>query len=309
MRNQFPVGEGYIGMVAKTRKPMISARLEDDARFVREAIVKAGFHQIACIPLLSGENLMGVMSVAAKAKDAIDNRIVEMMAAVGTWAGLAIENARLHTDARRLAVLEERDRIGMDLHDGVIQSIYGLGLSLENALLSFNEDSIEAKRRVQSTIDGLNQVIRDLRAYILDLKPRQMGEAGLVGGIQRLVAEFKAHTSAEVQFTYTEKGLKNLPDVHSLALFHICQEALANAAKHAKAKNVHISLWRTKDRALMEIRDDGVGFDMENISVNIGHGLANMETRVRSAGGDVEISSHLNEGTTILAWVPRHARA
>ena len=296
-------------MVAKTRKPMISAHLEDDARFVREAIVKAGFHQIACIPLLSGENLMGVMSVAAQTEDAIDNRIVEMMAAVGTWAGLAIENARLHTDARRLAVLEERDRIGMDLHDGVIQSIYGLGLSLENALLSLNEDSVEAKQRVQSTIDGLNQVIRDLRAYILDLKPRQMGEAGLTGGIQRLVAEFKAHTSVEVQLTYTEKGLKNLPESHSLALFHLCQEALANAAKHAKAKNVHISLWRTKDRVLMELRDDGIGFDMENININIGHGLANMQKRVQSVGGDVEISSHLNEGTTILAWVPRHARA
>ena len=121
MRNQFRMGEGYIGMVAQTRKPMISARLEDDVLFVREAVVRAGFHQMICIPLLAGENLMGVMSVATQAKDAIDNRIVEMMAAVGAWAGLAIENARLHTDARRLAVLEERDRIGMDLHDGVIQ--------------------------------------------------------------------------------------------------------------------------------------------------------------------------------------------
>ncbi len=309
MRTQFQIGEGYIGAVAQTHKPMISDHLEDDVLFVREAVVQAGFHQIICIPLLAGENLMGVMSVASRASEPIDNRIIEMMAAVGNWAGLAIENARLHADARRLAVLEERDRIGMDLHDGVIQSIYGLGLSLENALLSLSEDSIEAKQRVQGAIDGLNQVIRDLRAYILDLKPRQMGEDGLVGGVQRLVAEFKAHTFTEVQLAYAEKGLKNIPESHSLALFHLCQEALANAAKHAKAKNVHISLWRTKDRALMEIRDDGIGFDMENTNINIGHGLANMETRVRSVGGDVEISSHLNEGTTILAWVPRHARA
>src|SRR5690606_11420267 len=116
----------------------------------------------------------------ARSKEPIEDRSVEMMAAVGNWAGLAIENARLHTNARRLAVLEERDRIGMDLHDGVIQSIYGLGLSLENVLLSLNEDSVEAKQRIQGTIDGLNQVIRDLRSYILDLKPRQMGDDGLV---------------------------------------------------------------------------------------------------------------------------------
>lgn len=307
MRNQFQMGEGYVGMVAQTRKPMISTDLEGDARFVRGAVVKAGFHQIACIPLLSGDNLMGVMSVAAHAKDAIDNRTIEMMAAVGNWAGLAIENARLHANARRLAVLEERDRIGMDLHDGVIQSIYGLGLSLENVLLSLNEDSADAKARVQGAIDGLNQVIRDLRAYILDLKPRQMGEGGLIVGIQRLVVEFKAHTFVEVNLVHPEKGLKNLPETHSLALFHICQETLANAAKHAKAKNVNISMWETKDRALMEIRDDGIGFDMEKMRAAIGHGLANMHTRVQSVGGDVEITSHLNDGTTVLAWVPRPA--
>jgi len=80
---------------------------------------------------------------------------------------------------------------------------------------------------------------------------------------------------------------------------------LANAAKHAKAKKVEISLWSTDDRVLMEIRDDGKGFDMEKQSVSIGHGLANMQTRAQSAGGDVDISSALGEGTTILAWVPR----
>jgi signal transduction histidine kinase len=102
-----------------------------------------------------------------------------------------------------------------------------------------------------------------------------------------------------------EHELKNLPEPSSLGLFHICQEALANVAKHAKAKNVQISLWQTKDRALMEIRDDGVGFEMEKIKASIGHGLANMQARVHSIGGDIEISSHVNEGTTILVWVPR----
>jgi len=304
-RDLFKMGDGYIGLVAETRKPILSTNLNGDVRFLREAVIKAGFNQIACIPLLSGENLMGVMSVAARSKEPIEDRSVEMMAAVGNWAGLAIENARLHTNARRLAVLEERDRIGMDLHDGVIQSIYGLGLSLENVLLSLNEDSVEAKQRIQGTIDGLNQVIRDLRSYILDLKPRQMGDDGLVGGIKRLIAEFKANTAAEVKLVSPEKWLKDLPESHSLALFHICQEALANAAKHAKAKKVQVILWKTKERALLEIRDDGIGFDMEKTSANIGHGLTNMQARVQSIGGDVEILSRVNDGTIVFAWVPR----
>jgi two-component system, NarL family, sensor histidine kinase DevS len=83
---------------------------------------------------------MGVMSIATRGTDPFDERNVEMLTAVGAWAGLSIENARLHANARRLAVLEERDRIGMDLHDGIIQSIYGVGLALEGAQLTLNED-------------------------------------------------------------------------------------------------------------------------------------------------------------------------
>ena len=304
-RNVFKVGDGYIGVVAETRKPVVSTDLANDVRFLREAVVKAGFHQIACIPLLSGENVLGVMSVATLGTEPIDDRNVEMMAAVGNWAGLAIENARLHANARRLAILEERERIGMDLHDGIIQSIYGVGLSLENALLSITDEPNDATKRVQHAIDGLNQAIRDLRSYILDLRPRQLGNDGLMSGIKRLAAEYRANTFAEVHITEPESDLKDLLQGHVLILFHICQEALANSAKHAKAKKVQIAVWATDERVLMEVNDDGKGFDMESMNANIGHGLANMRTRARSIGGDVDISSAIDEGTTVLAWVPR----
>ncbi|HEY5731046.1 MAG TPA: GAF domain-containing sensor histidine kinase [Anaerolineales bacterium] len=307
-RNIFKVGDGYIGLVAKTRKPVVSTDLANDMRFLREAVVKAGFHQIACIPLLSGDTLMGVMSVATLGKEPIDDQNVEMMAAVGNWAGLAIENSRLHTNARRLAILEERERIGMDLHDGIIQSIYGVGLSLESAIHSIDNDPNDSKQRVQHAINGLNQAIRDLRSYILDLKPRQLGSDGLMSGIKRLIAEYRANTFAEVRLTEPESDLSELPQGIVLTLFHICQEALANSAKHAKAKKVEIAVWVTEERVLMEINDDGKGFDMESVNANIGHGIANMRTRARSMGGDVDISSILDDGTTILAWVPRDAR-
>jgi len=93
-----------------------------------------------------------------------------------------------------------------------------------------------------------------------------------------------------------------------MALFHICQEPLATAAKHAKAKNVQIRLWTTDERVLMEIYDDGRDFEMGKMSSAIGHGLANMQTRVHMVSDDVDMSSVAGEGTTILAWVPRDAR-
>lgn len=306
-QNIFHVGEGYPGLVAKSRKSMIGMHLANDTNFLRDAVVAAGFQQIACIPLLSGENLMGVMSVATRDTEPFDQRSVQLLTAVGTWAGLAIENARLHANARRLAVLEERDRIGMDLHDGIIQSIYGVGLGLEGAHLSLEEDPKSAKERILHAIDGLNQAIRDIRAYILDLRPRQLGNEGLVSGIKRLITEYRANTFSEVNFTGSEE-LQDLSHTQSLALFHICQEALANVAKHANAKNVQVAVWTTQDRVLMEITDDGKGFDLERIKTSIGHGLANMHTRAHSAGGEVDISSTVKEGTTILVWVPRTFR-
>jgi signal transduction histidine kinase len=304
-KNFFQLGEGYPGIVAQSRKPLVSRSLVDENKFLRSAIIKAGFQQIACIPLMSGDNLMGVMSVAARSADPFEERSIQMLTAVGTWAGLAIENARLHSNVRRLAVLEERERIGMDLHDGIIQSIYGLGLSLESAFHAFDADPKDAKNRMRHAMDGLNQVIRDIRSYILDLRPRKLGDEGLIAGIKRLASEFRANTLAEISLTGSESDLGDMPDTHSMALFHICQEALANVAKHAKAKNVQISLWATDDRALMEINDDGNGFDMEKLNTSIGHGLANMQTRAHSVGGEVDISSVVNEGSTILVWVPR----
>jgi signal transduction histidine kinase len=304
-RTRFKVNEGFVGIVAKNREPLISHDMTKDLRFVREAVVKAGFQQIACIPLETSENLVGVLSVATRNKNPIDERDIRLLTAVASWAALAIENARLHQNARRLAVLEERERIGMDLHDGIIQSIFGVGLSLENISHLIKENPQKAQEGIKHTIEDLNQTIRDLRAYILDLRPRQLNGEDLMDGLRRLISEYRAHTLAEAVLTGPKESLSDLPQSHTLALFHICQEALANAAKHAAAKHTDVSVWVTSERVLMEIRDNGRGFEMETMSSSLGHGLANMQTRARNVGGEVDISSARNEGTTVLAWVPR----
>jgi signal transduction histidine kinase len=98
--------------------------------------------------------------------------------------------------------------------------------------------------------------------------------------------------------------LENLPDAHAIALFHICQEALANIAKHAAAKKVEILVWTTSDRVLMEVNDDGRGFDPRKVQLTLGHGISNMQTRARNVGGDLEITSEPDRGTTIMVWMP-----
>jgi signal transduction histidine kinase len=304
-RDRFPIGEGYVGLVAQTGQPLVTNDLKNDLRYLRPAVVAAGFKSLACIPLSAHGTVVGVMSVASRKERFFDAREVNLLAAIGAWAGLAIENARLHRQARRLAVLEERERIGMDLHDGIIQSIYGVGLALEFARVALQEEPKQSQQKIEQAIDGLNKTIRDIRTYILDLRPRHFVGLNLREGLQRLVDEYRTNTMSEAILTATEDGLANLPASHATALFHICQEALANAARHAHARRLDVHLWTTKDRVLLEISDNGEGFDLRKMSVTLGHGLSNMHIRARKVGGDVDITSAPGEGTTMLAWVPR----
>ena len=303
-RSRFKLNEGFIGIVAAENKTLVSEDLSKDMRYLRSAVVDAGFRQFVCLPLTSGEKMIGVLGIAKRGDEAFDDRSIQLLTAVGNWAGLAIDNSRLHTDARRLAVLEERNRIGMDMHDGVIQSVFGVGLGLENVRHLIDENPAQAKEGVRLAIDGLNQAIRDLRTYILDLRPRQLGEENLLVGLRRLLTEYRVNTLSDAMLTGKENDIANLESSHALVLFHIAQEALANTAKHAKAKRVSVNLWTTPDRVLMEIEDNGKGFSIDKMSMTLGHGLSNMHTRIRNAGGEVEITSAPGEGATILAWLP-----
>jgi two-component system, NarL family, sensor histidine kinase DevS len=304
-RNRYKVGEGMVGQAAKTKKPVISNHLEKDDRVTRQAVVKAGFKQFACIPLTAHGEVVGVLTIATRRRKAISENELSLLFSVAAGAGTAIENARLHSNVRRVTILEERERIGMDLHDGIIQSIYGVGLALDNARMVLREDPASADNRLQKAMDDLNRTIRDIRNYILDLRPRQLRGESLIEGLGRLVTEFRQNTKLEVVLAGPKEPLSDLLQVNAMALFHICQEALANTAKHANAGKVSIDLWSTSDRALLEIHDDGAGFDLDKASKTVGHGLANMQTRVANVGGDLDIISAPGEGTTILAWVPR----
>ena len=302
-----PVGKGLIGELMNTEVPLRVPVIKEHPRSVGFPAHHPEMVSFLGVPIRAAKRQLGQIYLTEKIDapefTSDDEKIIQMLAG---YAAAAIQNARLHENTHRLAVLEERERIGMDLHDGIIQSIYGVGLSLEGALHSIEEDPTDTKKRIEHSIASLNQAIRDLRAYILDLRPRQMGNEGLISGLKRLATEFRVNSLTEVVLTGPEKDLIDLPPSQSLALFHICQEALANAAKHAKAKKVEIALWLTEDRVLMEIHDDGKGFNMGTQTASIGHGLANMQTRAQSAGGDVDVSSASGEETTILAWVPRN---
>ncbi len=303
-RDQFFLGEGVIGTVVKSGTPVLLNLTDKDLPELNPKIKKLGIHQIVVVPLNGRRGALGAMCIATRHPRPLDELEVQFLQAIGSWTATTVENARLNMQGRRLAILEERERIGMDLHDGIIQSIYAVGLTLEHARLLMRESPEQSTKRIEQAIADLNSTIRDIRAYILDLRPRHLHNEDLMSGITRLVAEFKANTLLDVKLQGPNEDLSSLPNNAAVALFHICQESLANIAKHAHAHHVDVSVWTSRDRILLEIRDDGAGFNLDKIKVNIGHGISNIETRAQNAGGEVDITSEPGKGTSILAWVP-----
>jgi two-component system sensor histidine kinase DevS len=303
-RDRFLEGEGLIGMTVKTGQPRFLTLPGKNGRYLRREAIQDRIRQIASFPLIGRGGVLGALCVAYYQPEPLDELELQFLTAISAWAGTSIESVRLKYQSRRLAILEERERIGMDLHDGIIQSIYAVGLTLEHARLLLDENPAQSRQRIDQAIDDLNSTIRDIRTYILDLRPRQLHEENLMEGLQRLANELKANTLLEASLHGPADGMPQLPDAHAIALFHIAQEALANVAKHAHANKVEIYLWATPERVLLEISDDGSGFDPQRINMTLGHGLANMQTRARNVGGDVEITSEPGGGTTLLVWVP-----
>ena len=305
LQDQYVIGQGFVGTTARYAEPrVIPIDAGDTAAQFHPTVLQGCFHEIACFPLTGRKGPVGVLCVGSCQRSNLDETEQQFLSAISTWIGMAIENILLNLQARRLAILEERERIGMDLHDGIIQSIYAVGLNLEGVSLSMDESPAEAKKQINRSIGGLNAAIRDIRSYILDLRPHQLYDESLMEGIQRLILEFKVNTQCEVYLQGPPFGLEDLGKSQALALFHICQEALANIGKHAHAKRVEVILWLVSDRALLEIKDDGRGFDQKLVRSSIGHGLANMQTRAGNAGGEVDLTSEPGKGTSVLAWVP-----
>ncbi|MCJ7569940.1 MAG: GAF domain-containing sensor histidine kinase [Anaerolineales bacterium] len=304
--DRFRIGEGIIGQVALTGSPKWTNKLSEDDHFLRKAVVESGYETLVCAPLIAPGKVTGVLSLAFKGRRPVEDREVGLLGAVGAGVGIAVENARLYRRARRVAVLEERERIGMDLHDGIIQSIYAIGLGMEYARLTVEDKAPEAASRLEQAIDGLNKVIRDIRTYILDLQPSRIRTDDLPEALGRLVREFKANTLVEVELKIDEEALTYIQDQPAEVLFHIAQEALANMAKHARASRVLVSLRLSSDSDLtLQIIDNGLGFEVKSQPDLLGHGLSNMGERARQLGGELDVVSSPGEGTTVTVRIPQ----
>ena len=296
-------GEGLLGTCAAKNETYLMKSYHLDAINQREDL-HAKLTYMIVVPISSHTEVLGLMILGghyAKGEEEPDRNFLFSIAA---WIAPLIENLRLVQQKQKIAILEERERIGMDLHDGVIQSIYGVGLMLENARLTAEKNPEKTANSIHAATEALNATIRDIRSYIMNLKPDKLTSENLVQSMRRLANDFHANTFIPTTFTNKVEHVEALTTDQNNTFYLICQEGLSNIAKHAQAKSVTVNFSEMKDRFVLMIIDDGIGFDTTKERKSTSHGVTNMFTRTKSLGGDIDISSIPGHGTTIIAWLP-----
>jgi signal transduction histidine kinase len=299
-----PRGRGLLGAIIREDR---SVRIDEIAADRRSAGFPANHPPMTSflgVPVRSKGHSVGNLYLTDK-RDArsfseADQRLVEMFA---LHAGIAIENARLHEEVGRLAVIEDRQRISQDLHDGIIQSLYAVALALEDVPELLEEEPAAGRARVDRSIDAIHQSIRDIRNFILGLEPELFEGVDLATGLQRLVAEFHANTLIDLELHLPESPPAPSPTV-TTNLLTMAREALSNVARHSAATRATAELSTTAATLRMVIGDNGRGFDPGAERTGEHHGLSNLHSRAAALGGRVQIDSELGAGTRVEISVP-----
>lgn len=295
-----PTGQGLLGAIMQERKTIRLERMVDDSRSAGFCDAHPPMSSLLGVPIQVGQQLYGTLYLC----DRIDGQpfseqdewLVETMAG---YAALAIASSQLNAQHQRLSLLEERQRIGMELHDGVIQSLYGIGMQLDLMRL----DAKREPEALKIVIGSLNEVIEDIRRYIMDLNtrhnPQQTIRERLVDVINRLHApsQLKIELDApEAKPRFTQATFE--------AICQMANEALSNAIRHAEATHIHIQVEQQGSTFTMHITDDGKGFDLQGLGNQQGLGLRNIQQRAMLHGGHVAIETSPGQGTHLTLTVP-----
>jgi signal transduction histidine kinase len=304
-----PRGHGFLGLIIKENSSFRIPDINTDARRYGFPPNHPPMTSFLGVPVTVKGRSVGNLYLTNK-QDAVefteaDQAIVETFA---RHAAIAIDNARLHDQVHRLAVVDERERIGKDLHDGIIQSIYAVGLSLEDVPELIADDPDEVVLRVERAIDTLHLTIRDIRNFIFGLRPELLGGTTLIGGLAALVDDFRHNSMVDLELAVGDVAHEP-PDTVTSHLLGIVNEALSNVARHSGATRAWVQVDGHDHGLTIVVRDNGHGFDSGTAAV-LGHqGLRNMRSRAAGIGAIMDIASAPEHGTEIRVRLELDAMA
>ncbi len=295
-----PVGLGLLGKMMENSGPMRLKHMADHPSSIGFPEGHPAMDSFIGVPIKLGNQLHGIFYLTDKedgepfTED--DEWLLEILSG---YAAMVIAEKALQNQRRQITLMKEREHIGMALHDGVIQSIYALGMRLDVARRTgdITEDDIDF------TLNGLNQVIEDIRGAIFQLREKDGHTLTLRRRFQRVIAQLYQPDSLEVALDMPEHPVL-LPEKMYEALEMMVTECVSNVVRHANASNVYIKVRDASKSILVVVADDGDGFEQERLEQHTGLGLRNLERRARIHGGRITIQSVPGEGTTVKIRMP-----
>jgi signal transduction histidine kinase len=291
-----PASDGHFSWALQQQKTLILTDILADQR-TPELIRHSGFRAYVGIPLMTRGKMLGILSVFRQSKRPYSEEDISLLDSVADQIGTAIENDRLRLENEQLLIVEERNRLARELHDAVTQSLYSLTLYAETSLrfsrANQPEIAIEYMERVAETAQ---QALREMRLLLHNLRPTVLEQLGLIQAIKQRLDAVEKRVGVEVD--YQVEGEIALPPKVEEALYHIVQEALNNALKHAAATKISLHLSQQGERIHLTIADNGKGFKLVEVGDG-GMGLTSMHERIDSLGGNLTIDTEIGGGSKI----------
>jgi signal transduction histidine kinase len=252
------------------------------------------------VPLMVKDDIYGALALYYRQPHEFTREETELAVAFGDQAALAIENARLRTQAEQMAVAAERNRLARDLHDAVTQTLFSTSLIADVLPRLWERDRNEAWRRLGELRQLTRGALAEMRTLLLELRPATLTEVGIDELLRQLTEAITGQ--ARVPITLTVDGQCRLPPDVQIALYRIAQEALNNVARHANASQVAVCLQCRADQIELRISDDGQGFEPSRAALE--HlGLGIMRERAETIGAALQIESQPGFGTQVaITW-------
>ena len=298
---RLPEGHGILGLLIVDPRPL---RLPDLVSHPDSFGFPAGhptMHSFLGVPIrVRGEVFGNLYLTDKQGAEGFSDEDEELAVALAATAGMAIENARLHSRLAELLVVEDRERIARDLHDTVIQRLFATGLALQG--LAARVPDPEQSARLSQAVDDLDDTVRHIRTTIFELqRPRVPGRS-----VRREVLDLAAEAADALGFavatSFEGPVDATVEDETAEHLLAATREALTNAVKHAEATSVELAVTVDEDRLQLTVRDDGVG--LPEVTGDGGHGLKNLTSRATELGGSCTVRTRDGGGCEVSWSVP-----
>jgi nitrate/nitrite-specific signal transduction histidine kinase len=300
---QVPIGIASLnGRSALENRPVLVNRVDLEPGYQSDAHLPGTRSELA-VPLRAGEQVLGTLDVHSSQDNAFSPEDLVVIQSLADQVAIAIENARLYGETRRLATLEERYRLARELHDSVTQLLYSLVLFSGASRRMLEARDLELAERQMAQLERTaQQALREMRLLLYQLRPAALEQEGLKGALQQRLDAVEERVGVQTRLV-VEGVVRLAPDVEE-GLYQIAQEALNNALKHAMARVVTVSVRALDDQVDLEVQDDGTGFEPDAVEGRGGLGLASMRERAAKIGGRLELVSVAGGGTTVRVEVP-----